>query len=89
MQICTARLKRGNLGSARWTETVAFAFCFDALSTESVTAWGLTNVSVQGCEQNGQLKSSSIIDLSDERMREVVFFALILELVYCNVASEN
>jgi hypothetical protein len=50
---------------------------------------GLMSVSVQGCEQIGQLKSSSIIDLSDERMRKVVFFALILELVCCNIALEN
>ena len=40
---------------------------------------------MQGCEQIGQLKSSSIIDLSDERMRKVVFFALILELFFCDV----
>ena len=45
---------------------------------------------MQGCEQIGQLKSSLIIDLSDERMRKVVFFALILELgLYCDLASEK
>ena len=40
MQICTTRLKRGNLSSARWTVTVvAFAsLFFDALSAESVAA---------------------------------------------------
>ena len=38
----------------------------------------LASVSVQGSEQIGQLKSSSIIDLRDERMRKVVFFAVIL-----------
>ena len=51
--------------------------------------WGLTSVSVQGSEQMGQLKSSSIIDLSDERMRKAVFFALIKLVCYQNLAWEE
>jgi hypothetical protein len=38
MQICTTRLTRCNMDSARWTVKVVFTLCFDARSAESVPA---------------------------------------------------
>jgi hypothetical protein len=50
---------------------------------------GLMSVSVQGSKQIGQLKSLLIIDLSDERTRKAVVFAVILQLIYYNLAVNS